>query len=312
MYLGGHRQSRWVAALLPVLLGACASILGFEDSTLLEGAGGGPASGAGATGGAAAGGAGAGGGASGGGGAAARYVDAVLADAPCGYWRLGDMGATAVDSSGSDPRIDGELNAPIEPAEGAVDAAPDGAVTFLGGAMVVNDERLKFTGDAPFTIEFWMKNQLEAREGTIVGQLNDPPGGSGGAGGFVDGVRTGWRVFRTQTGVSFERGGGVGDEEILPSNQLEPPAGVTDFAHVVATFDGTTMRLYVNGALTSMASAVSYADAPSEPFVVASRSGNFTDDFMGTVDEVAVYCGKALSGPRVQAHLTAGTAMRQP
>jgi hypothetical protein len=71
------------------------------------------------------------------------------------------------------------------------------------------------------------------------------------------------------------------------------------WCHIVTTYDGSTMRLYVNGALEgSVATAVSIVDT-TEAFKLTEGS------FDGAVDEVAIY-GYALSGAQVGEHYAAG------
>ena len=69
--------------------------------------------------------------------------------------------------------------------------------------------------------------------------------------------------------------------------------------HVAVTYDGTTMRLYVDGALAgSGASAQALVDGPAV-FTLGARAGG-GGPFLGTIDEPAVYDGVALtpsSGP---------------
>ncbi len=76
----------------------------------------------------------------------------------------------------------------------------------------------------------------------------------------------------------------------------------------MATFDGSTARLYVNGALAGSTGAT-YALNTQRPLRMASGATDRAPDYFlpGRVDEVAVY-GSALAAARVQAHYTAGTS----
>jgi hypothetical protein len=75
------------------------------------------------------------------------------------------------------------------------------------------------------------------------------------------------------------------------------------------TYDGTTVRLYVNGALAA-SQAGTYTPNSSGPFVIgafnypARPSGGWDDEFYGQIDEVALY-STALSATRIQAHYEA-------
>ena len=75
--------------------------------------------------------------------------------------------------------------------------------------------------------------------------------------------------------------------------------------HVAVTYDGTTMRLYVDGTLAgSGASTQALVDGPAV-FTLGSRAGG-GGPFLGTIDEPAVYDGVALTPTQVQAHYNAG------
>ena len=76
--------------------------------------------------------------------------------------------------------------------------------------------------------------------------------------------------------------------------------------HVVATWDGTTRKIYVGG--TEVATGTATAPATSAlPIAVAANAGNYANEYFGgVIDEVAVY-GSALSAARVSAHYSAAT-----
>jgi hypothetical protein len=89
--------------------------------------------------------------------------------------------------------------------------------------------------------------------------------------------------------------------------RLQAPSGTIvagQTYHVVATYDGTTRRLYLNGNQVATDTLTGGATATTNPLYVGSWNG--TSEFMkGTIDEVAVYKA-ALSAARVSAHYTAG------
>jgi hypothetical protein len=79
------------------------------------------------------------------------------------------------------------------------------------------------------------------------------------------------------------------------------------WSHLVGTFDGTSLRLYVNGTLQAStsfdATTIRYANV-ADKLLIGTTPGNY-DAFKGQLDEVAVY-GVALSAADVAAHYTAG------
>jgi concanavalin A-like lectin/glucanase superfamily protein len=83
--------------------------------------------------------------------------------------------------------------------------------------------------------------------------------------------------------------------------------------HVVATYDGTTLRLYVDGALANSAAAsITLAYVGGQPCTIAaSTSGTGpvspASFFAGSIDEVAIYTTAPLLA-RITAHYNAGNA----
>ena len=78
------------------------------------------------------------------------------------------------------------------------------------------------------------------------------------------------------------------------------PVPLNAWTHVAATYNGSTMRLYVNGALdTGM--AVTGSINANKPL----RIGRGSEPFKGMIDEVTVY-SRALTEAEVQGMYTAG------
>ncbi|MBX2826590.1 MAG: T9SS type A sorting domain-containing protein [Flavobacteriaceae bacterium] len=86
----------------------------------------------------------------------------------------------------------------------------------------------------------------------------------------------------------------VNADEVIDTDPV--PTGV--WMHVVAAFDGTTSRVYLDGILTSIAAPSADLTPSVFPFVVGSQSDNDTNKFPGTIDEILVY-NRALSDQEV-------------
>jgi len=82
-------------------------------------------------------------------------------------------------------------------------------------------------------------------------------------------------------------------------------ASATTFEHVVATFDGLDMVLYVDGEAQGTQTAAFSIAGASADFVVGAEAGGTGNYFAGTLDEVAIY-DHALPADRVRAHYLAG------
>ena len=96
----------------------------------------------------------------------------------------------------------------------------------------------------------------------------------------------------------------------------EIPIG--QFSHLVGTWDGTTLRLYVNGALNAQNTPGTSPVDPGCPFFIGGfytvddGSCNYEGQFFnGLIDEVSYY-NRALAGAEIQALYAAGSAGKCP
>jgi hypothetical protein len=95
------------------------------------------------------------------------------------------------------------------------------------------------------------------------------------------------------------------------SEILGPAAVSGAWVHLAATFDGTTLRFYVNGTeVGNVGNATTPANYVSQSSVNAGIGANVyaggpRDWFPGVVDDVAVY-NTALSAAAVQLHYDSG------
>jgi hypothetical protein len=141
-----------------------------------------------------------------------------------------------------------------------------------------------FSALAPFSLEAWVKSDGCVTDCSIISKVTE----TGGFQGYELGVDA------VSVGIALYGGAGDGLTASLPG----------EFAHVVATFDGTIMRLYINGAFAGLEFVeTSLTDHDGDFFIGASSNGWFFD---GAIDEVAIY-DHALAEDRVLAHYQAGT-----
>jgi glucose/arabinose dehydrogenase/PKD repeat protein len=210
-----------------------------------------------------------------------NYVDAVLPDAPIGYWRLGETsGTTAADSSGNGRNGTFQTGYTLGATSLTIGTNP--AVTFSGGSVLLPANVNPWSGD--FTIEAWAKPANSSSYAAVFQRevYN--------ANGFRFGQQANRWAFWTS-----ESGGNI----LLANNPGTLAAGQTD--HIVVTRSGSTFRLYVNGIEVGN-SGGTYV-APTGGGAIGAVGGG---PFSGVIDEVAVY-GTALSASRILAHYNAGT-----
>jgi hypothetical protein len=224
------------------------------------------------------------------------YRDAVLADDPVGYWRLSDGGATAADVTGDHPGV--YENAPQLGAAGR-SADGDTAVGLDGVDDSVRvDHQYGLIGRSPFSVEMLYRadGYSGAASRTLVQQylFESPPGGESWKG---------WMTFTYQVGGEWKffvgRCSGIEADGLCDyansATTLQPGT-----CHLAATYDGTTMRVYVDGALDGQFTSTRSLPAVTAPLRLG-WDGSYYPTLEGTLDEVALF-DVALSAARIQAH----------
>jgi len=241
--------------------------------------------------------------ASGDGGSA--YVAAVVADRPVLYLRLGervtDSPRGARDSSGS--RHDaGAFQGPVIcGVVGAIKGDNDTACHFdgAGSAITVAPYGLKFAAAAPYSVEAWVRPATLTTGGNSVFSV---------AGRLT--LDDGYMLF-----VDAAARRGVTTRETADGGRSTPAGGdlsSTYYSHLVTTFDGALLTIYVDGDRKGQAvTSTPFAAASTIPFSIGAN-GNADDHFfVGDLDEVAVY-DHALSAERVRAHHDVGLGIVVP
>lgn len=214
-----------------------------------------------------------------------RYSATVLADAPAGYWRLGETsGTTMTDATtnGNDGTYTGTLKLG-QP--GALAGDKSTAVEFDGhtaGATVPSSPSLKVTR---ITIELWIKKTSESGYGIYVAKdyfelLNNSYSG-----------RLEFRLTASS------------DPALVSSTTL----ALNTWYYVVATYDGNVASLYINGQLDGTHPAVATPAQIDGPLSIGRRFDGFFNN--AALEEVAIY-PTALSADRVAAHWSVASANR--
>ncbi len=217
--------------------------------------------------------------------AVTTYRDVVLADHPAGYWRLGDTGATAKDETG---HVDGTYTGGCtHGAAGALAGDPDRATMFDGATCTIAlADAFDYPGNGAFSVEVWVSESMLGtfqhyftRESRNAGQPED-----------------GYALLQGPPGVKLER---VKNTVQSAPTSTQVVAGV--FSHVVATYDGNAIDIYIDGVL-AQPPAVDAAPMPefAQSALIGALPTN-SDYFFGVLDEVAVY-GHALDPARVALH----------
>ena len=217
----------------------------------------------------------------GGGGGGSSYSSAVLTDTPAAYWRLGDASGTTMADSSGNSRSGTYVGSPTLGVAGLVSGDTDTAVTFNGStqyATVPNGS--------------WMNTSTALTCEAIVKTSNT------GTISIIDRDNTTRHFqFRMNSGKL---------EFIVLFGGINTLTGATTISngvkhHVAATYDGTTMRIYVDGASDGTLARSGVIGSSTDGLTVAANTGGAFQRFNGTLDECAYYT-TVLSSTRIAAH----------
>jgi hypothetical protein len=213
------------------------------------------------------------------------YSSVVMADGPLGYWRMADTKVTKAHDSTGNAWHGVFQGAPGFGRPGALAQDTDPATYFDGsstGATV--PDRNDFVGTAPFTLEAWVR-PASLGTSTDYKTIIRKYGGSGY-----------WLWMNSSYGFGFERSSTGAISKVMAG-----PVATGVWQHVVATYDGSTMRIYVNGALRGSAASTQPISDNTASVQIGYHPGLPGYTVHGDLDEVAIY-GKALPAASVTAH----------
>jgi hypothetical protein len=212
------------------------------------------------------------------------YRQNVLADSAGAYWRLGETsGSTAADELNANP---GTYNNVTLNQTGMLACDANPSASFNGASSyvrVASSSSLNMT--SAVTVEFWAKRRTIA---TGYQVLVGKPGN--GQSKFEN-----YAVWLSNNRYQAYFGNGTTFVTVLT-----PTVTDTNWHHVVATDDGSTAKIYLDGVLKASTATTLALTANNNPINIgrADGGGYF---FNGWLDEVAVY-PTALSAAAVQGH----------
>jgi hypothetical protein len=221
------------------------------------------------------------------------YSQVILSDQPSSYWKLDEAaGTSAADSAGS---VTGTYtNGPVvNQVTGVKDAGT--AVQFDGtNDYVTLGNNYGFAATAAFSAELWVNPNAA---GATSRQLINKTDASAPYGGWCVYLQSSGQSIPNQ--VSFQRlsSAGVGT---YASSTAALPTGT--WSHVVVTYDGANMRIYVNGALQQTTASAGSLPSHTSPLRFANEG---TQYFSGKLDEIAIF-SSALNATQVTDHYNAG------
>ncbi len=234
----------------------------------------------------------------------ADYPSQVLANNPVAYWRLNDnvtvpSGDVARNSGSLGSVNDGYYTGTAQhPAPGALAGSSDSAAGFdATAASVVNiPYAAAMNPNGAFTVEAWLSPNVENAAGTLTCALSS---------GIFSDPRSGWLIYQSDTGWNFRMYHQQGlATSVNITGGPAPVAGA--WHHVAAVYDGTTAKVYVNGAEKASGTPTGYVPSAGGAMYIGGRSdGSFW--WNGFADEVAVY-NKALTAAEIASRYQNGSS----
>lgn len=151
----------------------------------------------------------------------------------------------------------------------------------------------QFPGKAPFSVEVWVLPRVRsATYYEIASRWKRPEDPEG------------WNLYYSNESIQFTREAIGMVSDVVRSGTFE----LDIYHHIVATYDGTHVALYLDGHLDAMESAsVALTDVTLPSLEIGGANGDSTTATMyGLIDEVAIY-DRALDAARIAAHYAART-----
>ena len=216
------------------------------------------------------------------------YAQVVANDGPLSYWRLDETsGTNAADSKGSNPGT--YTGSPTLGAASLLTNDGDKAATFSGSAQYVRvASSASLSLASTVSLEAWIKPTSIPAAGAFASVLTKPESYSL----QFNGPKMEFTIMQAGT-----------------RRRLQTPAALVAGTayHIVGTYDGTTQRLYINGALVASAALTGAITTNTNQLNIASWNGS-SEFLAGTVDEAAVY-PTVLSPTKIANHYSTGTTI---
>jgi RHS repeat-associated protein len=202
------------------------------------------------------------------------YSDRVLATTPAAYWRLGEAsGTSATDASGSS--VTGTYNGTVTlGVSGAISGDANTAISVAGSGYLSasGSGGLNVTGSA-LTVEGWVKGASQSAFTYIVSKSD----GGGGVGYTLYTGSTGTLSFFVHTSASG-----------LVTATAPTSPWDNQWHYVAGTYDGSAVRLYIDGAPVASTAATGTITSSSSAAFNLGRYNGGGYAFSGSLDEFAV------------------------
>lgn len=216
------------------------------------------------------------------------YRDAVMADSPIAYWRMDEFqgASVGIDETGNGH----DLSYPLS-------VSADSSVLIEGRSRKLSAHPIRAADDSAwdlqqFTLETWFKSKKTDSDAAFL--IAHSASGSPYNWGLYESTSGRYSLYVRINGtvqvIGFER-------ELAPVNQWH---------HLVGTYDGVTLKLYLNGRQVVERQISGTVSQNAGTIDLGEWSGGRFD---GSIDEVAIY-NYALSSQQISDHFANATLYR--
>ena len=218
--------------------------------------------------------------------ASTAYRDAVLADHPVDYWRLGDLPGSKSANNLGGPHPGVVNGTVVLGAAGALLNDSDGAFEFSANGYLSVNGAFSFVGSI-FSAELWIRPKFsDSTNRFALGKATYYPDVSGFEVLVQDGIVCGAIAQQSNFGKACAG---------IPVNE---------FSHVAFTYDLSKCRAYVNGVLKDEQDCSAFTVSLAAPDLTLGAFAPAMFPLEGALDEVAIY-DHVLPVERVAAHFHA-------
>lgn len=218
---------------------------------------------------------------------AASYAALVTDDAPVAYWRMDEASGNLADEiSGRAATVSGN---PTYEVAGALEDDDNTAIDLDGSGDYFSVAYDADLNPAQFSLEAWFYRDVD----------------TGGSERIIDTAASnkGFRMsIHPTTDVLFAS---LGDGSALSNTSGITATQTGQWYHGVITYDGATVRIYLNGSLENSAADGYSVNTSADMRIGGLLAGG--ESFNGKLDEIAVY-DRALDAQEVYDHFSMGRA----
>lgn len=221
------------------------------------------------------------------------YRDTVLRDGPSGYWRLRESASPFSDETGGGNSL-AVTGTGITYADLALLSTSNGKHPNLTAGITIaaagDASKFQFEGRVPMSVEFWVDpTTIDATSRYVIATYDSS-------------LVKGWSVEISTAGLVTRRADGAATN----ANTFATGLPANKVSHVVVTYDGTNISIYVNGTRVMGPSSNTRSILAGAALRIGNRGNTSASlQYLGWIAELAVY-PYTLTPAKVLAHYRAG------